>query len=212
MGSIKNIIFDFGGVIIPVDQMAYASGMIDLGCRDIAGLHEKFLQQEVYVRFEKGEMSPGEFRSWLRTGLDNHVTNDQLDQVWNSMLGKIQPQRVWFLESLKKAYRTFLLSNTNIIHYNYYNDLFCKTFGYHSLGNLFEKAYYSYRIGLYKPDPVIFEYVLEDSGLDPDETIFIDDNLQNVKAAEECGITALQLTDIESLDDLIFSATKAQRH
>lgn len=209
---IKNIIFDFGGVIIPVDQMAYAMGMMDLGCGDIAGLHEKFLQQEVYARFEKGEMSPAEFRGWLRTGLDNHVTDDQLDHAWNRMLGEIPSQRVNFLESLKNDYRIFLLSNTNKIHYDYYNDLFCKTFGYQSLDDLFEKAYYSYRIGLYKPDPAIFHYVVKDSGLNPEETVFIDDNLLNISAAEECGIKAVQLTEIENLEDLIYSATKALKH
>ena len=56
--SFKNIIFDFGGVIIPVDPMAFAGGLMNLGCTDVLSLHEFFIREQVYTRFEKGEMSP----------------------------------------------------------------------------------------------------------------------------------------------------------
>jgi glucose-1-phosphatase len=212
ISGIKNIIFDFGGVIIPVDPMAYAGGMVDLGCRDIKSLHEQFMRDQVYMRFETGQISPEEFRKLLRTSIDNHATDEHLDQAWNLILGEISPLRVKFLESLRNDFRTFLLSNTNKIHYDYYNEKFCRSFGYHSLDDLFEKAYYSFKIGLYKPYPEIYDFVLKDSGLNPEETVFIDDNLSNIQAAAKCGIRALQLTDIESLEDVVFSATKARRH
>jgi len=192
---IKNIIFDFGGVIIPVEPMAYAGGMIALGCKDIYALHERFLKEQVYIRFEKGEMSPGEFRMMLRTGLDNHATDSQLDRAWNLILGEIPPHRVKFLEKIKSKYRIFLLSNTNKIHFDHYQEQFCKTYGYASLDDLFEKAYYSFHLKLYKPDPAIFEYVIKDSGLVPSETLFIDDYLTNVEAARHCGLQAVHLAD-----------------
>jgi FMN phosphatase YigB (HAD superfamily) len=99
--SIKNIIFDFGGVIIPVDPMAYADGMIELGCKDMQGLHELFMKEQVYRKFESGLMGPAEFRSWLRKGLDKHVPDEQLDQAWNLILGEIPPHRVAFIEKKK---------------------------------------------------------------------------------------------------------------
>jgi epoxide hydrolase-like predicted phosphatase len=193
--SIKNIIFDFGGVIIPVDPMAFAGGLIKLGCTDVLSLHEFFLQEQVYTRFEKGEMSPEEFRMMLRTVLNNHVTDWQLDQAWNLILGEIPLHRVTFLEKLKPNYRTFLLSNTNKIHYDHYQEQFRKSFGYPSLDSLFEKAYYSFQLKLYKPDPAIFEYVINDSGLNPAETIFIDDYATNVEAASKMGLQAIHLKD-----------------
>ena len=202
-GNIKNIIFDFGGVIIPVDPMAYAAAMVELGCRDIKGLHERFQSEEVYIRFEKGEMSPEEFRMKLRSGITSRTTDEQLDQAWNRMLGEIPAQRVRLLEELKGRFRTFLLSNTNRIHHISYNYRFCKTFGYPSLDNLFEKAYYSYQIGLYKPDPSIYDHVLQDSLLNPFETVFIDDNHENVRAAEKCGIIGIHLKDFDKLEDVL---------
>jgi epoxide hydrolase-like predicted phosphatase len=193
--EIKNIIFDFGGVIIPVDPMAYAGGMIELGCSDISALHERFMKEQVYIRFEKGEMSPAEFRQMLRTGLDNHATDQQLDRAWNLILGQVPPHRVKFLEDIRSKYRTFLLSNTNSIHYDRYQDQFRKTYGYSSLDDLFEKAYYSFHLGLYKPDPAIFEYVLKNSGLDPSETLFVDDYLTNIEAAKALGLKVLHLEE-----------------
>ena len=192
---VKNIIFDFGGVIIPVDPMAYAGAMIELGCTDIQALHELFTSQQVYVRFEKGEMSPEDFRLMLRKGLSNHVTDQKLDHAWNLILGEIPSHRVKFLELLKSKYRTFLLSNTNKIHYDHYQDQFSKTFGYASLDQLFEKAYYSFQLKLYKPDPAIFEFVLHDSGLKPEETLLIDDYPANVESARKCGMQAIHLAD-----------------
>jgi glucose-1-phosphatase len=192
---IKNIIFDFGGVIIPVDTMAYASGMISLGCKNIAGLHEQFVKNHVYMRFEKGRISPDEFRALLRTGFDNPVSDEELDHAWNLMIGEIPPHRVKFLESIRDKYRLFLLSNSNKIHFDYYNGQFIKAYGYSSLNDLFERAYYSFMLKLYKPDPAIFEYVLTASGLNPSETMFIDDNQANVEAANKLGIQGIHLSD-----------------
>ncbi len=201
--SIKNIIFDFGGVILPVDPMAFAGGLIDLGCTDVLSLHEYLMKEQVYSRFEKGEMSPGEFRNLLRTGVNDHVTDEQLDEVWNLILGEIPAHRVRFLESLKPKYRTFLLSNTNKIHYDRYQEQFRETYGYPTLDDLFEKAYYSFQLKLYKPDPAIFEFVLKDSGLVPEETLFVDDFKANIDAAKKCGLQTIHLADGMEVADLL---------
>ena len=208
---IKNIIFDFGGVIIPVDPLAFAAGLMDLGCKDILSLHEHFSREQVYVRFEKGELSPEEFRQMLRNRLSQPATDEQIDRTWNLILGEIPPHRVRFLEALKSRYRTFLLSNTNKIHYDHYQGQFCKTYGYPSLDSLFEKAYYSFQLRLYKPDPAIFEFVLNDSGLKPEETIFIDDFHTNVEAAGKLGLQTIHLVDGMEVADVLFHLrTKTQ--
>jgi len=193
--SIKNIIFDFGGVIIPIDPMAFAGGLINLGCNDVLGLHETLLKEDVYTRFEKGEMSPEGFRMMLRKGLSQSVSDEKLDQAWNLIIGEIPSHRVKFLEGLKAKYRTFLLSNTNKIHYVHYQQQFCSTYGYTSLDGLFEKAYYSFQLKLYKPDPAIFEFVLNDKGLNPAETLFIDDFQANIEAAKILGLQVIHLVD-----------------
>ena len=57
-----------------------------------------------------------------------------------------------------------------------------------SLEPFFEQMYLSYEIGLRKPDAQIFEYVLQDAGLDPSKTLFIDDTIQHIQSAKEVGL------------------------
>jgi glucose-1-phosphatase len=183
--------------------MAFAEGLKELGCTDVSDLHERFMMEHVYSRFEKGEISPGEFRMMLRTGLSNHASDKQLDRAWNLILGEIPPHRIRFLESLKPRYRTFLLSNTNKIHYDRYQEQFRETYGYPLLDSLFEKAYFSFKLKLYKPDPAIFEFVLNDSRLKPEETLFVDDFKTNIEAARKLGIQTIHLEDGMEVADIL---------
>jgi putative hydrolase of the HAD superfamily len=111
------------------------------------------------------------------------------------------PRRVKKLIELKSKYRLFLLSNSNQIHYECYISRFEKEFGF-PLDNLFEKLWFSHHLGMVKPDPEIFSFVLKDAGLKPNETLFIDDTLVHVEAAKSIGINAWNLlpgTDISEL-------------
>ena len=205
--NIKNLIFDYGGVIMDIHPMAYAEEMIRLGCPDIARLHESFMQQQVYRKFETGIISVDEFRGLVRAGLPNHATDSQIDHAWNLILGEIPLHRIEFLRSLQPKYRIFLLSNTNPVHYEFYQDYARKTFGLPSLDSLFEKAYYSFKIGLYKPDHDIFHFVLKDCALDPAETAFIDDMAENVEAAKACGLQGIHIAGGSDVVEVITRIT-----
>ena len=67
----------------------------------------------------------------------------------------------------------------------------------------FDEVYYSCRIGMRKPDKEIFKFVLKQNGLKPEETVFIDDSIQHVKAAGECGISAFLLNKGEEIGDFL---------
>ena len=118
------------------------------------------------------------------------------------MLLDIPPERIRLLESLKIRYRIFLLSNSNEIHYHSYLSRFREKFGYEDFDSLFEKAYFSFRLKLQKPDPAIFKLVLANHSLNPVETLFIDDSPQHVEAARNLMIQGLLLdpgTDVTLL-------------
>ena len=109
------------------------------------------------------------------------------------MLLDIPPERIDMLMKLKNKYRTFLLSNTNVIHFNYYTDNLRKAHLYESLSDLFEKDYFSFLMNMRKPDAEIYEFVLSENGLIAEETIFIDDSILNIQGAEKVGITGKYL-------------------
>lgn len=192
MPIIKNLIFDFGGVIIEIKPMVYVSALLDMGCSDLPGLHDAFVKEGIYRKFETGQLTSDEFRDRIRVALPDHASDQAIDHAWNLILGEIPAHRIQWLQQLKSKYRTFLLSNTNPIHFDYYQEYMVRTFNV-SLDSLFEKAYYSFQIGMYKPDREIFEFVLSDNGLDPSETAFIDDMAENIEAAKQIGLQGIHL-------------------
>jgi FMN phosphatase YigB (HAD superfamily) len=105
------------------------------------------------------------------------------------------------LRDLKSKYKTYLLSNTNAIHLDCFTGIVKKAHGIESLDPLFHKAYYSHLMKMRKPDPGIYEFVLKENGLKAEETIFLDDNLANLKGAASVGIQTFHV----SHPDTIFS-------
>jgi putative hydrolase of the HAD superfamily len=99
------------------------------------------------------------------------------------------------LDVAHKKYKTFLLSNTNEIHYNAYSKILERQLGKTSLSNFFDKQYLSHELGMQKPDTEIFRLVIEENGLLPDETLFIDDSPQHIEGARKAGLKTHWLKD-----------------
>jgi putative hydrolase of the HAD superfamily len=105
------------------------------------------------------------------------------------------------LQHLRKHYRLFLLSNTNSIHFKVYMREFSEQFGY-DFESLFEKTFWSFRVGMRKPEAEIFRMVLQSCNLKAEETLFVDDTATNIEAATALGIPARLLAAGEQLADL----------
>ncbi len=191
--SVKNIIFDFGAVVINIDipnayrSFAALSGMHPETVRNL------FEGQGAYADFESGKMDNDGFHALLRKELGINCNDQELDDAWNSMLLDVPKERIEKLRELKTRYNIFLLSNTNAIHVKKMKELFLENHGIEDFTKLFHKKYLSYEIGLLKPDPSIYEYVLKDAGLNKEETIFLDDNAENVKSALSIGLPTIKV-------------------
>lgn len=192
--TIKNIIFDFGGVIFDIDHAKVEKAFRGLGLNNFEELFSQASQTTLFQDFEKGIISPAVFRQQLKNlaGLD--VSDAVLDATWNEILCDYPPHRIDLLKSLAKNYRLFLLSNTNSIHFDHYTALFQQRFGYDFL-SLFEETYWSFKMGKRKPDADPYLHILHEKNLKPQETVFIDDSIQNIRIAEELNIFAVHLKD-----------------
>ena len=117
----------------------------------------------------------------------------------------LPPERVELLQKLAVNYRLFLLSNTSSIHITQVNKILEASTGVEKLEDLFETVFLSYEMGLMKPDPRIYQKVLEQAGLKAEETLFLDDNLANIEAASRLGIDTIHVqkpvTILEYLKD-----------
>ena len=133
------------------------------------------------------------------TGL---IDENQITTAWNSMLLHWRLESLSFLKTLAKKYKLYLLSNTNDIHLAAVNNLLKQETGKESIDDLFTKAYYSHKINLRKPNADIFEFIAKDAGIDPQETLFIDDLENNIETAASLGFKTHLLLDSETIEGL----------
>ncbi|MDH6343663.1 HAD superfamily hydrolase (TIGR01509 family) [Parabacteroides sp. PFB2-12] len=186
MGGIKNLIFDFGGVIINLTRNRCIEEFAQLGV-DVHEQLEGYNHKELFMQLELGAISAAEFRDGIRKRSNLPITDAQIDKAWINMLDDVPSTKLDILLDLHQKYNLYLLSNTNTIHWEWAEK---KIFSYknHTINDFFHKIYLSFELHLLKPNAEIYEYVLQDAGLRPEETLFIDDALVNCKAAEALGI------------------------
>jgi len=200
--NIKNIIFDIGEVLLTVNKLAAHDALVKLGI-DSGNLAEMLVNESGdYFKYEQGLIDSSEFRAFFRKKSSAIFSDDEFDRAWGSMLDNFPKDRIEILQVLSKKIKVFILSNTNEIHINTFNKMLQNDFGINNLSQIVEKAYYSNEIKLRKPNPKIYEYVLADSKLQAENTLFIDDRLENLVAAEKYGIKTYLFTGKESFTEL----------
>lgn len=205
MSSIKNIIFDLGDVIINIDVPLATRSFSELSNRPIEEVQALIHQNEVFKKFETGQLSATDFRAYIRELLQQSNWSDEvIDKAWNSLLLDIPPQRIEKIQELaQKGYRLFLLSNTSSIHIDEVNKILYQTTGIEQLDILFEKLFLSYEMGVMKPHPDIYHGVLTQAGLLAHESLFLDDNVDNIHAAAACGIQTIHVQKPTSIVDYL---------
>ncbi|MFD1143202.1 HAD family hydrolase [Larkinella insperata] len=191
--GIKNIIFDLGDVIIPIDLRGPIRNFAVLSGLSEDEVEALWREHGLTLQYETGLIDDDGFRQHVRQLLKNDSWADEvIDTAWNTVLLDLPVERVQRIRELRGQYRLFLLSNTSAIHIAKVNKIFSEM-GQPPLEDLFERVYYSYEVRLAKPSPEIYQYVLNTSGLQAEETLFLDDNPHNIRAAAELGIQAVQV-------------------
>lgn len=188
--NIKNIIFDLGVVIINIDTDLSVKAMKELGFLNFQESYTLFKQTDLFDRLEKGLINPGDFRNELRKHIVDEVSDDKFNKAWGAMLLDFPKERIDLIKKLSEEYNIYLLSNTNEIHYNQYIQDFKNQYGF-DFNSLFVEAYYSFKMGMRKPDIEIFQTALSESSLNPEETLFIDDLKVNIESAKKTGLQTL---------------------
>ncbi|MEZ5070099.1 MAG: HAD family phosphatase [Bacteroidales bacterium] len=201
--SIKNLLFDLGGVILDIDLQATKKRLYDLGLPAIFMQYPENMQTDLFFKYETGKINTGQFMDELRRLSGLELENKVIAEAWIAMLGGVPKARTDKLARLKERYRLFLLSNTCELHVPVFEMRYLETAG-RSMHEDFEKVYYSSRIGAHKPNKEAWEYVLKDAGIKARETLFLDDNIHNIKAAQALGFQAIHIHERTQLTDLGF--------
>lgn len=184
MTKITTIIFDLGGVILNLDQERTLRAFKRLGV-DMDEINEI---STIFSDFEMGKINADDFRQAIMTHLKGTVTESEIDAAWNAMLLDLPAERLTYLKFLRKSFNVHLLSNTNSIHIDAFNKYLLDEHPNLDWYAQFDKVYYSYEIGLRKPNKDIYEFVLQENNLKPHECLFIDDLKANLNGAGHVGM------------------------
>lgn len=187
-GGIKNLLIDFGGVLIDLDRHRCIENFKKLGFENVEDLLNIYHQQGIFMQQEKGLITSAEFRSGVREMMGKEVTDRQIDAAWNSFLVGIPIYKLDLLLKLREKYVVYLLSNTNETHWEWSCEHVFPYKGF-QVKDYFEKIYLSFEMKMVKPDAEIFNAVLDDASIDPKETFFIDDSGANCEIAQSLGIS-----------------------
>lgn len=183
---VKNIIFDFGGVVVDLDKQAAVRAFEALGFEARACIGD-YVQDGVFALMETGEMSPEEFCAYVRGQGGTDVKDEEVFRAWNKMLVGIPARRVRLIRDSRADYRTYMLSNTNAIHWEYSCRELMSPTGL-KMEDCFQRIFLSFRMRLAKPDGRVFRKVLSEERLRPEETLFVDDSSENCRVAEGMGM------------------------
>ncbi len=183
----KNIIFDLGGVILNIDFALTAKAFESLGVTGFADHFSQFKISPLFESYEVGGITNEAFFDAIRKATELNLTDEEITYAWNALLLDFPQQRIDLLLQLKQRYNIYLLSNTNALHANHFQAQLKQQTGLY-LEDIFHKVYMSHEVNMRKPGKEIYEYVLKDNNLKPEETLFLDDTHTNFSGSIEAGI------------------------
>lgn len=180
--DIQHLVFDMGGVLIDIDWHGKISGLLG---RDIPfdQIHALWGASESVHRFETGQCDFNTFTDDFieEQGLD--TTPDAFQQAFREIIIDAFPGVVELLQELKPRFTLSLLSNTNAAHWQ-------QVQADYDFIPLFDHPWTSLDFGIMKPDPAIYQALLEKLQATPSSVLFFDDGAANVQAARDVGLHA----------------------
>lgn len=187
------IIFDLGGVLLPIDFAKAYRHFRKYGIINTESFFNNTTQPGFFQEFEKGLLSEKEFIEEIKKHTHPWVTNERIISAFNKIILDFPKKHFRLLLELSKLYKIYLISNTNVIHYKYFTHKFYSKFRT-NFEDLFDDIFLSFNYKLRKPEKEFFLLVLNKHSLDPGEVIFFDDDKNNIRVAENIGITSIHIS------------------
>lgn len=193
--SVKTLIFDLGGVILDLSVPHTLEAFAEMSRLPREKVEEIYFAAPGFLEYEKGLIDDRAFRDYVRATYSIRASDEDIDRAWNAMLRGIPAPKLDLIEKLQEQFQVLLLSNTNAIHIQHINEVILSN-GQEkrTLDSYFHRAYYSHRMNKRKPDAEIFEQVIAENNLVPEETLFLDDYAVNIEGAKAVGIKTVHVT------------------
>lgn len=199
LSKIKNVIFDIGGVLVDLDMERCLDAFNAIGFADAKDMVSCYHPMAFFGAMERGEITTNEFCDEIRRTSGADLSNDQICSAYRELLVGIPIEKLRLMKSLRdRGIKVYALSNiSELLMKRVFEFLESDSL---SANDYFDEMFLSYKMGVMKPNSKIFEMLIEKSGVDPSETLFIDDGEKNIEAAREFG---LQVYLAEAKEDFI---------
>ena len=178
MPQINAVIFDIGNVLLTFDYFIAERALLSHTGREAAPSIEELHPHR--MAHETGTISREEFIRIVREAFAHDGPEDHFVELWTRIFQVNTPMLQW-ARSLHGKTPLYLLSNIGCIHHDHIFE------EYDIFKTLFIDVIYSYKAGVMKPEPRIFEMAQTQFGVDPSTTLYIDDLEENVRGAESVG-------------------------
>ena len=188
---IKNIVFDFGGVLTTIDADRAIGRFKELGLTNAENYLNSYKQSGIFFQLENGDIDADTFIAELGKLCNRRLTYDDALYAWMGFIIGVETGLMEYLQTLRGKYRLCVLSNTNPFLQGWARSS-AFTEGGKSLDDYFDELYLSYLMGCSKPGDEIYKKMLATGEMIPEETLFVDDGARNVEAAEALGIKTLK--------------------
>ena len=185
----KAILFDLGNVLLPIDLNLTYQAFARYSSLTALEIQQEIIANELWVSYESGLQSDAEFRDYLGKKLNIKCTDSEFDEAFSALLLDFHPGVYEWISSLKLSYSLYLLSNTSSIHAQRFTRVKLGPDG-QNLFSLFDQVYYSFEMGLVKPNSLIYQQVLKEQNLHVEDVLFFDDNVANINSAKSLGMAS----------------------
>ena len=198
--TIKNIVFDMGGVLVDIDRMACVREFQKLGFKNIKDYIGDFKQKDIFLALEEGNATKIDFYDFIKQNFLPQCSDNEIKKAWLAFLITISDYKLRQILRLKTNYRIYLLSNTNPIHFEWVRCSFFEKEG-KKLEDFFDFCFLSYELKITKPNEEIFSFMIEKTNINPQETLFIDDGQTNIETASKLGFICYKPTTNTTLEE-----------
>jgi len=196
--NIKAVIFDLGNVLVDFDHMIAARKISALCARSADEIYELFFDSEVCGLFEEGKILPQDFFVRIKQMLGLEIGYAEFIRIWDDIFFLTEKNHdVYSLaKQLKVILKTALLSNINILHFEYLKEKF-------SVFDVFNYIITSYEVRCRKPCARIYQRAIELLAVPAENIFYTDDRRELIEGARAVGIRGYQFRGIKQLmDDL----------
>ena len=187
-------IFDLGNVIVDIDFNRVLGAWSDFSRVPLATLKQNFTMGDAFHQHERGEISDEAFAEAMCHEMDLPLSYEQFAHGWQAVFVGLRPEVIDTMNKLREqGHRVVVLSNTNRLHTTFWPD------EYPQIDAAADKIYLSQEMGMRKPEARIYQAVLQAEGFSAADTVFFDDNADNIEGANQLGITSVLVTGKETI-------------